>query len=315
METAKPPDSNNLDPLVKVVGADLDHPADGDSLARDANYSRFHFQRLFHRMTGETPGDCRRRLVLERAGHLILRTQRSITEIAFETGFDSLEGFSRAFRRAYGVSPSHYRRLDPLSWFLAAPNDIHYNPVVGAAVLLTRQGPIGGNMDLSDRLIEHDLWLTRRLLEKASALTDAQLDAPLPQPENPLPFETSHKTLRDLLNRLVITKEWWMASIHGRPIPDQPDRTVAGMLKRLDASFGEFNALVRRVRDENLWDTDFVDLLCEPPETFTYGGMIAHVITFSANRRVSTIRALQQAGITDLGYGDPIEWERALAGE
>jgi hypothetical protein len=232
-----------------VVGADLDHPADGDSLARDANYSRFHFQRMFRQMTGETPGDCRRRLLLERAGHL------------------------------------------------------------------TRQGPIGGNMDLSDRLIEHDLWLTRRLLEKASALTNAQLDAPLPQPENPLPFETSHKTLRDLLNRLVITKEWWMDAIHGRPIPDQPDRTVAGMLERLNASFGEFNALVRRVRDENLWDTDFVDLLCEPPETFTYGGMIAHVITFSANRRVSTIRVLQQAGITDLGYGDPIEWERALAGE
>jgi hypothetical protein len=48
---------------------------------------------------------------------------------------------------------------------------------------------------------------------------------------------------------------------------------------------------------------------CEPPETFTYGGMIAHVLTFSTFRLMVALREMQQLGITDLGYGDPITWE------
>jgi AraC family transcriptional regulator len=106
-----------------------------------------------------------------------------------------------------------------------------------------------------------------------------------------------------------------MASIHGRPMPEKRDRTVPGMLKRLEASFGEFSALAKRVRDERLWDANFIDMLCEPPETFTYGGMIAHVVTFSACRRTSVIYTLRGVGIDDVGYGDPLEWERALSPE
>ena len=96
----------------KVVGA---------ALADAANYSRFYFQRLLRERTGETPGDCRRRLLLERAAYQLRYTKRPITDIALEANFDSLEGFSRAFRRGYGLSPSHYRRLEPFSWLLAAP--------------------------------------------------------------------------------------------------------------------------------------------------------------------------------------------------
>jgi AraC family transcriptional regulator len=47
---------------------------------------------------------------------------------------------------------------------------------------------------------------------------------------------------------------------------------------------------------------------CDPPEAFTYGGMIAHVLTFAAHRRVLVLGALSDAGITDLGAGDPMEW-------
>jgi hypothetical protein len=88
-------------------------------------------------------------------------------------------------------------------------------------------------------------------------------------------------------------------------MPVQPDKSIAGMQQRLEAAFGEFNALVKRVRDEGLWSTDFVDMLCEPPETFTYGGMIAHVLTFSAYRRTAAIEALHRFGLANLGYSDP----------
>lgn len=44
--------------------------------------------------------------------------------------------------------------------------------------------------------------------------------------------------------------------------------------------------------------------LCEPPETFNYGGVIAHNLTFSAYRRTVAIEVFEQIGITDLGSGD-----------
>jgi AraC-like DNA-binding protein len=301
-----------IDPLAHLVGGNLDEPTDGAALADAANYSRFYFQRLFRERTGETPGDCRRRLLLERAAYQLRHTKRPITELALEANFDSLEGFSRAFRRGYGLSPSHYRRLEPFSWLLAAPNDIHYDPVIGAAVRLAQPRTEGGKMDLTDRLIDHDLWLTRRLLDAAGTLTAAQVDAPLPQPEHPITFERPEKTLRDVLARMVFTKEVWVSAVQGRPGVDVSDESIPKLRQRMEAAYGEFKAIVQRVREEQLWDAEFIDMLCEPPETFTYGGMIAHVVTFSAYRRSAAIRALASYGVTGLSYGDPIEWEMSL---
>lgn len=305
---------SKTDELTDLLGANLDGSADGDALAKDAHYSRFHFQRKFRQITGESPGSCQRRLRLERAAYHLLQDDRSVTELAFESGFDSLEGFSRAFRKAAGVSPSHFRRARPVSWFFQTPNDIHYDPVVGAVIRLTRQMKKGDTMDLTDILVQHDMWLTRRFLEKAESLSDVQLDEPLEGIGNPLAYLGGEKTLREMLNRLVFTKERWMDSVHGRKEVENPDKSVKGMLKRLDASFGEFAALARKVRDENLWSSSFMDMVCEPPETFTYIGMIAHVINFSAYRRTAVIEAFEHFGIEDFGSGDPVEWHRMQAG-
>ena len=301
-----------LDTLTHLVGHNLDEPTDGAALAEAANYSRFHFQRLFRERTGETPGDCRRRLRLERAAYYLRHSAQPVTQIALDAGFDSLEGFSRAFRKAHALSPSHYRRLEPLSWFVAAPNDIHYDPVIGAAVRLAQVQTQGGTMDLTDRLLDHDLWLTRRLLEKATTLSDAQLDASLVKPEQPVPFDVVEQTLRDVLRRIVFTKEVWVAAVLGRTLPATEDNSAAGLLRRMEAAFGEFRALAQRVKAENLWDAEFVDMICEPPERFTYGGMIAHVVTFAAYRRTVALQALERLGVSDLGYGDPIEWEETV---
>ena len=297
------------DPLTNVVGAQLDESLDGAALAEQTHYSRFHFQRLFRERTGETPGDCRRRLLLERAGYQLRHSDLAITAIAFDALYESLEGFSRAFRRAYGVSPSHYRRLDPLSWFLPTPNDIHYDPVVGAAIRLTQAPTQGGTMDLTDRLLEHDLWLTQNLLDKAVLLSDDQLDAPLVHMEKLLPFEPVEKNLRELLDRLVFTKEVWVAAVQGRQMTKEVDRSPAGMRQRLDAANGEFLALARRVRDDDLWDTEFIDMICEPPETFTYGGMISHVVTFCGYRRLAALHTMKRLGVTGLTDGCPMEYD------
>jgi AraC family transcriptional regulator len=298
--------------LLRLIGDQWAEEQSAAGWADAVHLSRFHFQRVFRRHLGETPGELSRRLLLERAAHELCSGPTPVTVVALDAGYDSLEGFSRAFRRAYGLSPSHYRRVPFPRVHLPSAANVHYDPLARKPRLFANKGVIP--MDLSDRLIDHDAWLTRRMLEKAATLTDAQLDAPLAVPAHPLPFESTEGTLREALNRLVFTKETWLASVRQQAGPENEDKSVAGLLKRFDAAFIEFAELARQVRDENRWDEAFVDALCEPPETFTYGGMLAHVITFTAFRRSMALKLFELLGVGDLGYGDPIEWERQRRG-
>lgn len=300
-----------IDTLIQVISLTLDDAADGLALASHACMSRFHFQRVFRKAVGETPGALRRRLLLERAAYVLETTRMDVTEIAFDSGYDSLQGFSRAFRRAYHVSPSHYRRIGLLRFRLPCVNGIHYDPRIRGAKRLVKKGT--GTMDLTDRLLDHDVWMTRRLLERATELTDAQLDAPMAVPQQPLPFEAPETTVRLILERLIFTKEVWVHAVRGTSIPETQDTSIPGMQKRFDIAFAEFVDMATEVRDADRWDENFVDALCVPAETFTFGGMIAHVLTFSAYRRLTALKALESLGVSDLGYGDPIEWERSLA--
>ena len=66
--------------------------------------------------------------------------------------------------------------------------------------------------------------------------------------------------------------------------------------------------LARRIDEEDLTEVTFVNAMCEPPEVFSYGGLLAHVLTFAAHRRTLVCGALWSAGIADLGAGDPRDW-------
>jgi len=77
--------------------------------ARAACLSPFHFHRAFRTAFGVTPHHYAIRHRLERARHLLRTTGHSITEICFETGFESLGSFSSLFRRTYGITPSEWR--------------------------------------------------------------------------------------------------------------------------------------------------------------------------------------------------------------
>jgi hypothetical protein len=69
------------------------------------------------------------------------------------------------------------------------------------------------------------------------------------------------------------------------------------------------------VRSRGGWDDTFVDELCQPPESFTFGGMLAHLITFNSYRRLTAAAVLRGLGVDDVGFGDPIEYERQAAGQ
>jgi AraC-like DNA-binding protein len=91
----------------------LDIPA----LAQVAGCSPAHFIRTFRAVFGETPHRYLQRRRVERAMHL-LRAGRSVTDVCFDVGFNSLGTFSRTFSAIIGVSPSVYQRRSPTA---AAP--------------------------------------------------------------------------------------------------------------------------------------------------------------------------------------------------
>jgi len=90
-------DSRYFDPL-----------AVGD-LARAAGFSQAHFSRQFRRTFGESPHAYLLTRRMERAAALLRNTDRSVADICFDVGLQSVGSFTTSFSRTYGVSPTVYR--------------------------------------------------------------------------------------------------------------------------------------------------------------------------------------------------------------
>ena len=173
-------------------------------------------------------------------------------------------------------------------------------------------------MDLFDIFSGQESWHTQRLLDLAKTLSDEQLDRPLKNEVKIFPWDSPDQNLRQILDRMVQTKEVWAAALTGGGVPaldnaPPADRSPAAMLARLDKADAKFHRVLSEVRNRSAWDDTFVDALCEPPETFTFGGMFADVITFNAYRRMLAMDALRWLGAKVEGFGSPIEYVASLA--
>jgi transcriptional regulator GlxA family with amidase domain len=82
---------------------------DVEWLARSVALSRAHFIRSFRATFGETPHRYLQRRRIERAMALLRETDRPVTEVALDVGFQSLGTFSRTFREVVGESPRAHR--------------------------------------------------------------------------------------------------------------------------------------------------------------------------------------------------------------
>jgi AraC-like DNA-binding protein len=301
---------NLKDRLSSVVMNSLDTNAETKDLARQAYQSRTQFHRLFRAFIEETPAAMRRRLLLERAAYRLAHTRSLVTDIALDANYNSLEAFTRAFRKAFGTSPSLYRRMGVAHFHLPASNRIHFLAPGSSA-----EG--GKDMDLFDRFAGNDSWHTRRLLEYAATLNNEQLDRPLASVVELLPWREKNKTLRQLLENIIFTKEVWTAALAGTQFdvngPPESERSPQAMMKRLEKTDAELHRILTDVRNRAAWDDTFVDALCEPAETFTFGGVFAHIMTFNAHRRLMALDALRQLGVQTEGFGDPMEYEQSVA--
>ena len=290
--------------FVDVLADALDeHEATGEDLAARVHMSRFHFDRVIAATAGEPPTTLRRRVLLERAAYRLVTSDISILDVAIEAGYGSNEAFTRAFSKAYGTGPAQWRKR-PTRFQIDAPSDVHFHPPGGLRLPARRKVR---SMDLLNKMVEHHVWLVGEMVSRAGTLADEQLDAPI---EISVEGVDDDPTLRSLLSRLIGQMGMWNAAIAGREYDWDVEKheSVTSMRRRLADEGSAFASKVTEVGDDGRLDETFVDALCDPVEVFTYGGMIAHVLTFAAHRRTLVAGALIDAGVDDLGAGDPMRW-------
>ena len=96
--------------VIQAIEESLDSDITVGFLAGVACYSEFHFHRLFRSYVGESVYAFRKRLLLERAVKLLQYSEKSITEIAFDSGYDNHSSFSKAFKKHFNHSPNTVRQ-------------------------------------------------------------------------------------------------------------------------------------------------------------------------------------------------------------
>jgi hypothetical protein len=226
-----------------------------------------------------------------------------VTEAAFAASYDSLEGFSRAFTRAFGHAPS----TPVAAHWLPAPNGIHFHPPA-AVWVHSKEEPMN---PVIEQLVEHDLDDTRYLIDLAKGLSDADFRAPRVPGATLLSWHGPEESIGAVLENHVFTKEVWTAAIAGDDVPARDEHAdAAAVLERHDAVAPRWLAAVREIDRRGGWGDTMIDALCEPPESFQLGAVVAHVLTFSAGRRQVARVMLRAAGVA-VDDGDPIMWGRA----
>ena len=293
--------ADRLRDLIDLVLGSLDEPgADGRALAERAHFSRDHLDRLLAAATGESPVGLRRRLLLERAAWQLRSGIASAGEVAAAAGYGSSAAFSRAFARAYGEPPGAFAASDtPIE--LEAPNGIHFHAPAGLLIPSARTVPD----TFLARMVRGHVARVRELLVAMEPIPADALERDLRPGFVVVWFEGEEASAVVMAHRLVFTLEVWVAAMAGEPFPEPRD---GRLLERLERAGPAFARIARRVCERGAYDDAFVDALCEPPESFTYGGVLAHVVHHGAIRTHALAGVLAELG-AEVSVGDPIEWQ------
>ena len=101
-------------------------------------------------------------------------------------------------------------------------------------------------MDLYDIFSGQESWHARRLLELAGTLNDEQLDRALSNQVKIFPWDGPDQSLRQILDRMVLTKEVWAAALTGGSMPSMDHPAAERFLQAADRPVHEDGRRQRR---------------------------------------------------------------------
>lgn len=104
---------NAVSRMQSYIEDHLDEPITLHSLAEMAGYSPWHCARIFKELTGKTPFEYIRMYRLSKAAMELRDRDQKVVDVAMDFVFDSHEGFTRAFRKQFGISPNAYKKQTP----------------------------------------------------------------------------------------------------------------------------------------------------------------------------------------------------------
>ena len=102
--------SEKIDATIRYIKEKLSERLDLETLAAYAGYNPTYFHKIFKRATGTTLGEYVKSERIKKAADLIVTTEYTLTQIAYECGFSSQSYFSSAFKERMGATPREYER-------------------------------------------------------------------------------------------------------------------------------------------------------------------------------------------------------------
>ncbi|ATM95635.1 putative right origin-binding protein [Yersinia frederiksenii] len=99
-----------INSIMLWIDDNVDKPLKISDIAERAGYSKWHLQRVFHRMTEQTIASYIRNKKLESAAKDLITKNETIADIAYNYGYDSQQSFTRSFKKKYNIPPGCWRR-------------------------------------------------------------------------------------------------------------------------------------------------------------------------------------------------------------
>lgn len=101
---------------IKYLHENYNQPLTLDKIGKDLNISKFHLSRVFKNTTGSTIMEFLTAIRFSHIETLLIKTNKNISQIAYECGFPSIQHFNKVFKANKGLSPTQYRRYS--QWIL-----------------------------------------------------------------------------------------------------------------------------------------------------------------------------------------------------
>jgi AraC family transcriptional regulator len=96
---------------IRLVESDAARPLELREMAAVAGMSKYHFLRVFRRLTGMTPHRYLISARLRRAALALASSARPVIAVALDAGFGDLSTFNKTFRAVFGLTPTQYRDM------------------------------------------------------------------------------------------------------------------------------------------------------------------------------------------------------------